>query len=120
LAEPVAQAVCVGFDIVAPTLYDPDDRAAGTIEVADRRGVVQEYGLLSLSIGTATTDRRPFAHHGEVVTVATEMKRYAKRRHTAGSAYAIDRRADDEHVHLEVELPEPLDDRPSGGRPGRG
>jgi len=106
LAEGVAEAVCTRFDAIAPSLYDVDDRRAGGIEVADRRGVPQRFGLLSLSIGVATTTQRDIGHHGELVTVATEMKRYAKSRTTAGSAYAVDRR--NEHgtaVDLEVDLP---------------
>jgi diguanylate cyclase (GGDEF)-like protein len=106
LTEGVAEAVCTRFDAIAPSLYDVDDRRAGGIEVADRRGVPQRFGLLSLSIGVATTTQRDIGHHGELVTVATEMKRYAKSRATAGSAYAVDRR--NEHgtaVDLEVDLP---------------
>lgn len=115
LAEAVAEAVCSRFDAIAPSLYDLEDRRAGGIEVADRRGVPQRFGLLSLSIGVAMTihgDTGPagagerIAHHGELVTVATEMKRYAKSRGAAGSAYAIDRRHEHAPVHLEVELPE--------------
>jgi diguanylate cyclase (GGDEF)-like protein len=107
-ATDVAAAICARFDDLAPSLYDDDDRAAGEIEVPDRRGVPQRYGLLALSIGIASTDRRDFAHQGEVVTVATEMKRYVKSLpDKRGSAYALDRRQDDDDppVDLEVELP---------------
>lgn len=104
-AEELATRICMGFDAVAPGLYDPSDRAAGGIEVPDRRGVPTRFGLLSLSIGIATSDRRDYDHPGEVVTVATEMKRYAKTRTTPGSAYQVDRRIDGETVDLEVELP---------------
>jgi len=106
LAEQAAQRICDRFDDLAPTLYDEDDARAGSIEVPDRRGVPQRYGLLSLSIGIASTDGREFAHHGEVVSTATEMKRYAKSRRGSGSNYAIDRRGpDDDGVEMEVELP---------------
>lgn len=106
-AEATADVICERFDELAPRLYDPADREAGSIEVADRRGVVQRYGLLSLSIGIAATDRRDFEHPGAMVAVATEMKRYAKTRTTDRSNWAIDRRTDDEddQVDLEVDLP---------------
>ncbi len=106
-AEQAAQGICERFDDLAPTLYDEDDARAGSIEVPDRRGVPQRYGLLSLSIGIASTDGREFAHHGEVVATATEMKRYAKSRGGDGSNYAIDRRGPDDGdgVEMEVELP---------------
>jgi len=106
LAALAARRICDRFDRLVPRLYDEDDRAAGSIEVPDRRGVAQRYGLLSLSIGVASTGVREFAHHGAMVATATEMKRYAKSRLAGGSAYAIDRRSpEEEGLELEVELP---------------
>ena len=106
-AEATAEEICERFDALAPNLYDEADRKVGSIEVADRRGVAQRYGLLSLSIGIAATDRRDFEHPGQMVTVATEMKRYAKTRTTQRSNWAIDRRTDDDDdlLDLEVDLP---------------
>jgi diguanylate cyclase (GGDEF)-like protein len=107
LADDIALEICRRFDTLAPTLYDPVDRLAGAIEVADRRGVPQRFSLLSLSIGAASTEQRELVHPGELVEVATEMKRYAKSRGSGGrSTYAVDRRRDDERgVDLEIELP---------------
>jgi diguanylate cyclase (GGDEF)-like protein len=107
LADDIALEICRRFDTLAPTLYDPVDRLAGAIEVADRRGVPQRFSLLSLSIGAASTEQRDLVHPGELVEVATEMKRYAKSRGSGGrSTYAVDRRRDDERgVDLEIELP---------------
>ena len=45
---------------------------------------------MSISVGIASTDRRQFAHYGEAVAVATEMKQFAKRE--PRSSYAVDRR----------------------------
>lgn len=105
LAETAARRICERFDALVPTLYDPPDRQAGSIEVPDRRGVPQRYELLSLSIGIASTEVRDFAHHGDMVSTATEMKRYAKSRSGSGSDYAVDRRAPGDGVEMEVELP---------------
>lgn len=107
LADATAEEICRRFDDLAPTLYDPVDRLAGSIEVADRRGVPQRFGLLSLSIGGASTRQRELAHPGELVEVATEMKRYAKSRPAGRSSYEADRRRDPDvpAVELEVELP---------------
>ena len=49
------------------TLYDPDDRERGYIEVANRRGELQRFPLLSISIGVASTEQRAFAHYAEAV-----------------------------------------------------
>ena len=104
-AEVAAKTLCERFDAFAPSLYDPSDREAGSIEVADRRGVPQRYGVLSLSVGIADSHDRDFGHHGEVVAVATEMKRFAKARDRSGSAYAFDRRSDGPGLEMEVDLP---------------
>jgi diguanylate cyclase (GGDEF)-like protein len=105
LAETAARRICERFDALVPTLYDPPDRQAGSIEVPDRRGVPQRYDLLSLSIGIASTEVRDFAHHGDMVSTATEMKRFAKSRKGSGSDYAVDRRSPGDGVEMEVELP---------------
>jgi len=89
-AEELAEAIVAGFDVRASDLYDAEDRERGYIEVANRRGELQRYPLLSISIGIATTERRAFAHYAEAVAVATEMKGFTKA--TTGSSWAIDRR----------------------------
>jgi len=104
-AEPVAADICRRFDAYAPSLYDLEDARAGSIEVPDRRGVPQVYGLLSLSIGIATTEIRDVNHREELVTAATEMKRFAKSQPRDRSRYEIDRRRDGTEVELEVDLP---------------
>jgi diguanylate cyclase (GGDEF)-like protein len=89
-AEALADAIVQRFDEEAPKLYDAEDRDQGYIEVANRRGELQRFPLLSVSIGIATTERRTYAHYAEVVAIATEMKTFTKA--TAGSSWAVDRR----------------------------
>jgi diguanylate cyclase (GGDEF)-like protein len=88
----VAQGIVERFDQDAPALYDAEDRERGYVEVANRRGELQRFPLLSISLGVATTERRQYAHYAEVVAIATEMKNYTKA--TAGSSWAVDRRTD--------------------------
>ena len=89
-AESISQAVVDRFDAESPALYDEEDRARGYVEVTNRRGEMQRFPLLSISIGIATTDLRAFAHYAEAVAVATEMKSFTKT--SAGSSWAVDRR----------------------------
>jgi diguanylate cyclase (GGDEF)-like protein len=89
-AEEVANVMVARFDEQVPELYDPEDRERGYVEVANRRGELQRFPLLAISIGIATTERREYAHYAEVVAIATEMKTFTKG--TAGSSWAIDRR----------------------------
>ena len=89
-ATDAAEAIVAAFDQEVPALYDPEDRERGYVEVANRRGELQRFPLLSISIGIASTERRSYAHYAEAVAIATEMKTFTKT--TAGSSWAIDRR----------------------------
>jgi diguanylate cyclase (GGDEF)-like protein len=90
-AEAAANAIVAAFDEAAPGFFDETDRERGFIEVTNRRGELQRFGVLTLSIGIATTAKRAFQHYAEAVAVATEMKRYTKGSET--SSWAVDRRA---------------------------
>ena len=57
-ATDAAEAIVERFDQEVPTLYDPDDRERGYVEVANRRGELQRFPLLSISIGVASTEKR--------------------------------------------------------------
>jgi diguanylate cyclase (GGDEF)-like protein len=90
VAEDVARRICERFDSARTEFYEPDDVQRGFVRVEDRKGEMQDVPLVGISVGIATSARRAFAHYGEAVAVATEMKQYAKR--DVGSSYAVDRR----------------------------
>src|SRR5204863_8080953 len=92
-AEDIAKRICERFDASLSEFYEPDDLAKGSVHMEDRKGVLQDIPLVAISIGIATTAKRAFAHYGEAVAVATEMKQFAKR--DGGSSYAVDRRHPD-------------------------
>jgi len=91
-SEDVAKRICERFDEARSEFYDPDDLERGFVRMEDRKGVLQDIPLVAVSVGIASTSRRHFAHYGEAVAVATEMKSFAKRE--AGSSYAVDRRTE--------------------------
>jgi diguanylate cyclase (GGDEF)-like protein len=93
VAEDVAKRIVASFDAQIHEFYDPEDVERGYIQVEDRKGVLQRLPLAGISVGVATTYVRAFAHYGEAVSIATEMKQFAKR--DPGSSYAIDRRRTD-------------------------
>jgi PleD family two-component response regulator len=93
LAGRVAEALVTAFDRSAPGFYDDGDRERGFIEVTNRRGELQRFGVLTLSIGIASTAKRSFQHYAEAVALATEMRRYTKGSQT--SSWAADRRSGD-------------------------
>src|SRR5918999_3481373 len=90
-AEDVAKTVCDRFDHDRTLYHEDEDLYRGFVRMEDRKGVEQDIPLVTVSVGIATTSKRAFAHYGEAVAVATEMKQFAKR--DGGSSYAVDRRA---------------------------
>ena len=89
----VCERVIELFDGRIRDLYDPEEAERGWIEIEDRRGELRRYRVMTVAMGVATTERRHFDDHRELVQVATEMKNYVKRnRHS--SAYAVDVRTD--------------------------
>jgi diguanylate cyclase (GGDEF)-like protein len=90
VAEDIAKRICERFDGSLAEFYEAEEIAKGSVRMEDRKGVIQDNPHVAVSIGIATTARRAFAHYGEAVAVATEMKQFAKR--DGGSSYAVDRR----------------------------
>ena len=91
VAVQIAERICARFDGTRTDFYGSEDLDRGFIRMEDRKGEMQDVPLVAISVGIATTARRGFAHYGEAVAVATEMKQFAKR--DLGSSFAVDRRA---------------------------
>ena len=89
-AEELSRRALQLFDGAVPRLHDAQHVAEGSIVLTDRKGEERRYPLLSVSAGIASTERRRYADHRQVVAVATEMKNFTKT--TPGSSWAIDRR----------------------------
>lgn len=93
-AEALSQRIIERFDATAPRFYSEADRQRGYIETTDRRGQMSRFPILSIAIGVATTHMRAFSSLGEVSSIGTEMKRFAKEKKDKGSSYAIDKRSE--------------------------
>ncbi|MDQ7821969.1 MAG: response regulator [Candidatus Eremiobacteraeota bacterium] len=91
-AAGLSEKIISQFDAVAPEFYDDKDRERGFIETISRRGDVQRYPLVSISIGIVTNELRILEHPGQVAQILAELKSFAKK--TPGSNYVKDRRAD--------------------------
>jgi diguanylate cyclase (GGDEF)-like protein len=89
-AEAIAQAIVDRWDGRIEALYDPEDIQGGFLEVPDRRGYMNRFPLMGVSIGVATTATRPIRTHWEASQIAAEMKHVAKSQDH--STVAIDRR----------------------------
>ena len=91
--EDMARTICERFDAAVPDLYDPQERAAGHVVVADRQGNEQRYPLVAVSIGITRVHVGGLDRPEAAVTRANEMKRYAKGQVAeGGSNFAVDRR----------------------------
>ena len=63
----------------APSSTRPRTSSAGSSGSRTARASCRTSPSSPISVGIASTDRRRFAHYGEAVAVATEMKSFAKR-----------------------------------------
>jgi diguanylate cyclase (GGDEF)-like protein len=88
--EHIAKELVRRFDEAREQFYGEADKRRGYIVALDRRGQEQRFPLISLSIAVVSNRHRSFAHHGEWVQSAAEVKRIAKRE--PYSSYAIDLR----------------------------
>ena len=89
-AEAIATAICAEFDLVAPALYDDEDRDRGYLVRIDRRGKRHAEPFVTISVGIASTNVRGYTASAEAATVAVDMKRVAK--DISGSVWRVDRR----------------------------
>ncbi len=91
--EPICKHMCHTFDSEVGSLYNEVDRNQGYIQVTNRRDEMQQFPLMSVSIGVATNERRVLSSPLHVAEIASELKRAAKQRNVLGSQYIIDRRS---------------------------
>jgi diguanylate cyclase (GGDEF)-like protein len=92
--EALCGRVIARFDELAPQFYTAADRQRGFVEAEDRRGQKTQFPLLSIAIGVVTNQYRVLSSLGEVSSIGTEMKHFAKEKKDKGSAYAVDRRSE--------------------------
>ncbi len=70
--------------------HDPNSEKRGFYESVDRSGRTRRFSLLSVSIGVVTTLNRSFASYGQLVSVASEVKKKAKS--IPGNSFYLDHR----------------------------
>ncbi|MFH1876595.1 MAG: diguanylate cyclase response regulator, partial [Candidatus Omnitrophota bacterium] len=56
----------------------------------DRKGVEQKFGLLSVSIGVVTNEKRELTHVAQIGAIGAELKEAAK--HIERSSFVKDKR----------------------------
>ena len=88
--DKVCQQILATFDAKSLKFFTQEDREKGYIEVANRKGIIEQFALTSISIGVVIVEKGRFSNILEIGDVGAQVKHIAKS--TMGSSYAIDRR----------------------------
>jgi diguanylate cyclase (GGDEF)-like protein len=91
LVDTACSSLIKTFDAIIPYRYEEDDRERGYITTKNRRGVVEDYPLLTISIAVIINDNGKFSHIGELSKMMADLKKAAKQR--PGSNYLVERRS---------------------------
>jgi diguanylate cyclase (GGDEF)-like protein len=90
VAEKVCQDIIARFDGMMPSLYDEQDRQNGYIEGKSRQGQPVRHALMGIALVIVFSRDREFTHPGEISSLASELKNFAKTFNK--STYVNDRR----------------------------
>lgn len=88
--EKLCQSILAHFDKHVGKYFTEDDLEKGYIEVANRKGIIEQFPLTSLSIGVVVADTNRFSNILEIGEIGAQVKHAAKS--VMGSSYAVDRR----------------------------
>lgn len=88
--EAICQNIIAEFDKGIRKYFTEQDLEKGYLEVPNRKCVIEEFPLTSISIGVVVVNKNRFHNVLEIGEVGAQVKHLAKT--TMGSAYSIDRR----------------------------
>lgn len=88
--DKVCNNIIFDFDTNVLEFYNDEDIQKGYIEVANRRGIIEQFPLTSISIGVVEIDVGRFKNTLEIGEVGAQVKHQAKS--VMGSTYVINRR----------------------------
>ena len=78
------------FDNLVPNYYTEDDVERGYVEVANRRGIIEQFPLVSISIGVVKVTGEKNISPLEIGEISAQVKHKAKE--ILGSTYVINHR----------------------------
>ena len=84
----ICQEIIATFDKEVSQFFTPEDLEKGYIEVANRKGIMEQFTLTSISIGAVIVEKDRFENILEIGEVGAQVKHVAKS--IVGSSYAID------------------------------
>ena len=86
----ICQDILANFDNGVEEYFTKEDWEKGYLEVANRKGIIEQFPLTSLSIGVVAAEPGEFENTLEIGEVGAQVKHLAKTQ--IGSAYAINKR----------------------------
>lgn len=92
-SEKICQNIIANFDYRVKEFFTEADQEKGYIEVENRKGVIEQFPLTSISIGVVVADIGRFYNMLEIGEIGAQVKHAAKS--VMGSSYAIDKRKKD-------------------------
>lgn len=90
--ESICQNIIIEFDTKVLDYFNEVDRERGYVEVPNRRNIIEQFPLTSISVGVVVAYNGRFKNTLEIGEVGAQVKHLAKM--TPGSAYVIDKRRD--------------------------
>jgi len=88
--EKLCQDIIARFDENIKDYFNEEDIERGYLEVANRRGIIEQFPITAISIGVVKVQPGEYENPLEIGEVGAQVKHLAKTQ--IGSAYAIDRR----------------------------
>ena len=88
--EKLCQEIISKFDEHITDYLNQEDIERGYLEVANRRGIIEQFPITSISIGVVIVEPGEYSNPLEIGEVGAQVKHLAKTQ--SGSAYAINRR----------------------------
>ena len=90
----ICQNIIADFDHNVTKFFTDEDAEKGYIEVANRKGIIEQFPLTSISIGVVEVEKGRFANVLEIGEAGASVKHLAKT--IQGSTYVIDKRKHNE------------------------
>lgn len=88
--EELCQNIIVDFDYNVLDFFTQEDIEKGYVEVENRKGILEQFPLTSISIGVVEVDVGRFKNILEIGEVGAQVKHLSKS--IAGSTYVVDKR----------------------------
>jgi diguanylate cyclase (GGDEF)-like protein len=88
--DKLCQNIIAEFDEEVPKYYTEDDVERGFVEVANRRGIIEQFPIVSISIAVVEVEKGKYNNTLEIGEVSAQVKHMAKT--ILGSTYVINRR----------------------------